>query len=174
MIELLDVLDEKGVATGKSVPRPEVHKNGLWHATVHIYVYSIVNNMPQILVHLRSASKDLYPNTWDPVLGGHVKSGNTATQTAIEELSDEIDLSISSKDLIVGPVVKTDKGPDKEFNHIYGCKFPQETTLRFRDKEVQKAKWMKSEDVLQAIKTSPSKWRPTLDEFSAVNSVIFL
>jgi isopentenyl-diphosphate Delta-isomerase len=164
--ELVHVLNEKGLPTGKSMPRAEVHEKGFWHGTVHVYVYNIVDNEPQILVHLRSPRKDLYPNTWDPVLGGHIKAGSNPTKTVIDELSDEVGLLVSPDDLIVGPVMKADKGRDKEFNHIFLCRFPSGSSVNFKDNEVQEVKWMGFDKVLQNIKDFPSRWRPSLNEFS--------
>ena len=167
MSELLDVLDEQGIQTGVSVQRSEVHKNGLWHGTVHIYVCRMIGQKVEILVHLRSASKDLYPNTWDPVLGGHIQAGNTPIQTVEEELSQEVGLSISPEDLIVGPIVKADKGSDKEFNHIFVYLFPSDASVYFKDNEVQEVRWMELDEVLRSIETAPTEWRPTCDEFLA-------
>ena len=172
MSELLDVLDEYGASTGVRVSRSEVHQKGLWHATVHVYVYRVVNNKTQVLVHLRSAKKDLYPNTWDPVLGGHVKAGKTSIETAIEELDEEIGLSVSAHDLVVGPTLKADKGLDKEWNHLFVCKFPSETEMHFKDQEVKEVRWVELDEVPEAIRAAPEKWRPTPEEFSAAHSVV--
>lgn len=172
MSELVEVLDEQGVYTGATAPRAEVHAQGLWHATVHIYTYRIVENHIELLVHLRSTSKDLYPNTWDPVLGGHIQAGRTALQTVVEELNDEIGIQISTTDVIVGPILKIDKGLDKEFNHIFAYPLPVDAILHFKDQEVQKVRWMKFDDILQSIQTSPSEWRPTIDEFKTAHSIV--
>jgi isopentenyldiphosphate isomerase len=171
MIEMLDIFDDQGVPTGMSAPRSEVHKKGLWHGTVHIYVYRIVDHETKILVHLRSAHKDLYPNTWDPVLGGHIQAGSTPTQTVLEELAGEIGLSLSPSNLVGGSVIKADKGLDKEFNHIFACPFPEHAVVDFRDHEVQKVRWMGLDEVLEALRISPAEWRPTLAEFSAAHSI---
>lgn len=165
-MELLDVYDATGAPTGVWAPRSEVHQKGLWHATVHIYVYRLVGNRTQVLAHLRSAKKDLYPNTWDPVLGGHIKSGKTPVETAIEELDEEIGLSVSVADLVVGPILKADKGLDKEWNHLFACKLPYGATIQFKDKEVQKVRWVELDEISRAIQITPTEWRPTFEEFS--------
>lgn len=170
MSELLDVLDKQGISTGTSVARAEVHEKGLWHGTVHIYVYRAVDKGIQILVHLRAVNKDLYPNTWDPVLGGHIRSGQTPIQTVIDELNDEVGLSVSPSDLVMGLVVKADKGLDKEFNHLFTYQFPPSAEMRFKDNEVQKVRWMSFDEILESIRTFPSEWRPTVDEFLTARS----
>ena len=54
-MELIDVLDENGVKTGKIVTRSEVHKKGLWHRSI---VVAIVNENNQILMQQRSYKKE--------------------------------------------------------------------------------------------------------------------
>ena len=170
--ELVDVLNEKGLVTGRISPRSEIHEKGFWHGTVHIYVYKIVNNEPQLLAHLRSVNKDSYPNTWDPVLGGHIKAGSNPIRTVIDELREEIGLEVSRNNLIVGPAMKADKGKDKEFNNIFLCHFPKNSILSFKDNEVQKVKWMSFDEIFDNIHKFPSKWRPSLDEFSTYSVAV--
>lgn len=166
MSELLDVLNEQGEPTGKSVPRVDIHSMGLWHGTVHVYTYRIVAaGGIQILIHLRAAHKDMYPNTWDSVLGGHIQSGQTSIQTVIDELGDEVGLLVSLKDLTIGPIIKADKGLDKEFNHLFAYQFPANAKMHFKDNEVQEVKWLDLDLVLESIRTASSEWRPTADEF---------
>ena len=163
MSELIDVLDEQGNKTGTTLSRKEVHASGCWHATVHIYVYRLVDNKVQLLTHLRSAKKDLYPSTWDPVLGGHVQSGHDELETVVDEMEGEVGLKVSPKDLVVGPVVKADKGNDKEFNHLFAFAFPEQADLIFTDHEVQEVRWIDVDAVLNSL---PSRdWRPTAAEF---------
>ena len=119
MRELIDVLDLLGCRTGQTCLRSDAHKLGYWHATVHIFVYRFRENELQLLVHLRSQSKDLYPDTFDPVFGGHVQSGSEPIATACEELSGEIGITVVASQLQQGPVLMADKGLDKEFNHLF-------------------------------------------------------
>ena len=166
MDELLDVLDEWGGSTGIPSPRSEVHKLGLWHGTVHVYVCRVVEARLELLVHLRSPLKDLYPNAWDPVLGGHIQSGRTPQAAVIEELAGEIGLTVSENDLSTGPVFKADKGLDREFNYLFVSHLPHAAKIRFEDKEVRAIVWMEPELIFEAIRMSSQKWRPTLAEFS--------
>jgi 8-oxo-dGTP pyrophosphatase MutT (NUDIX family) len=117
------------------------------------------------------AGNEETPNTWDPVLGGHIQAGSTPTQTVLEELAGEIGLSLSPSNLVGGSVIKADKGLDKEFNHIFACPFPEHAVVDFRDHEVQKVRWMGLDEVLEALRISPAEWRPTLAEFSAAHSI---
>ena len=43
----------------------------------------------KILLGLRSADRDYYPNTWD-TFGGHLEEGETLEQTLVRELEEEL------------------------------------------------------------------------------------
>jgi len=97
--EYLDVLDENGNLTGKSLPRSEVHKKGLLHRVVHVW---IATSKGEVVLQKRAACKESFPNLWDISAAGHVKAGSTSMQTAREELHEELGLDL----------------PEKEFNKI--------------------------------------------------------
>ena len=54
-MEKIEVLNEKGEKTGEVVSREEVHRLGLWHKTVHIW---IVNGKNEVLLQKRCAQKE--------------------------------------------------------------------------------------------------------------------
>jgi len=91
MEELLDVLDENGIKTGKILSRNEVHKQGLWH---RIIVVAIVNEKNQILMQQRSADKDKNPNMWDISVTGHLSTGQDSLTAATREISEEVTVSL--------------------------------------------------------------------------------
>jgi len=37
-MELIDILDEQGNPTGQVKPQPDVHRDGDWHKTVHLWI----------------------------------------------------------------------------------------------------------------------------------------
>ena len=47
MFEFFDVLDEEGSKTGKIKPREELHRDGDWHKSVHVW---IVNDNAEVLL----------------------------------------------------------------------------------------------------------------------------
>lgn len=58
-MELIDVLNENGVKTGKIASRDEVHQKGLWHRAI---VVAIINEKNEILLQQRSANKEKNAN----------------------------------------------------------------------------------------------------------------
>lgn len=89
--ELIDVLNENGLKTGKVLSRNEVHKQGLWH---RIIVVAIINEKNEILIQQRSANKDKNPNMWDISVTGHLSSGQDSLSAATREISEEVSVSL--------------------------------------------------------------------------------
>ena len=91
-MELLDVYDENGNITGKTVVRGD--KNAKFNVGEHIAVGIIVieNSKHQFLVQKTSKQKDgLYAFT-----GGHIDHGETPISTIKREVLEEIGIDISN------------------------------------------------------------------------------
>lgn len=169
MDEYLDILDENGNETGEKRLRSEVHSQGLWHRTVHIYFYRKEEGKIELLVHLRSKNKDLKPNTWDTRFGGHLKSGQSIDQALIGEVKEETGLEIKRERLHDGPIIKRDKFPNREFTFAYFYEFTGDSNqLSFKDHEVQKVKWMDIEDIARAMVDYQDKWSPRAEHFGQI------
>lgn len=158
-MEYLDIVDENNVLTGEKRLRSEVHSQGLWHRTVHIYLFKLVENEIYFLVHLRAKNKDLHPNCWDTRFGGHIKSGGSIEDGIKSELMEEVGLELQQSSLIQGEVYKRDHYPNREFTHSFYYRFDGDiTTLKFNDGEVQEIKWMKSTDIFESMEENPDIW----------------
>lgn len=164
MEELIDILDSEGKLTGESRPRSIVHTTGLWHRTVHIYFYRKLDKGIELLVHLRSKTKDLNPNKWDTRFGGHLQAGDTLEKALANELKEEVGITAEPDKLTAGPTHKREKFPNNEFTSVYFYEFDGDiNTLSFKDGEVQEVKWINVNDVLESITDNPEQWssRPT-------------
>lgn len=173
MTEFFDIVDENNEPTGKTATRAEAHSSGLWHKTVHIYFFRRRNGELEFLAHLRAATKDLNPNRWDPRFGGHVKSGKTLYETAIEEIEDEVGLKLKTNDLIDGPVFKREYFPNNEYSKTYFYEFNgKNDELHFKDGEVQKIKWVSEKEILKEFEINPEEWSSNPVEFKDVLSFV--
>ncbi len=86
--EIFDVCDERDNVIGQT-PRSEVHARNLLHRAVHIWVY---NSQGELMIHLRSTSKDQYPSCYTSSASGHVDAGETYETAAQRELQEELNL----------------------------------------------------------------------------------
>ena len=157
--EYFDILDEQGNPTGEKRSRFEAHSQGLWHKVVHIYLFRKINNEIEFLVHLRSKTKDLNPNTWDTRFGGHLKSDESIEDALVMEIKDEIGLTLKPNDFIQGETQRSDKFPNREFVSVFYHNYNDELDkLKFDDGEVQAVKWMTLEDIIESMKKEPKNW----------------
>lgn len=130
-LELLDVLDEAGQPTGLRKSRAEVHRDGDWHRSFHLW---IVRERRYVLVQRRSRSKSLEPGKLDVSVGGHYRAGETLTEV-IREAEEELGLVLRPEQLAsLGTRRAARRYPealDREVQHIYAlcCEQPLEHYL---------------------------------------------
>ena len=96
MEEQIDILDKTGKKTGEVRGRTEVHHLGLWHRTVHIWLFDKAGN---ILFQLRAHDKENHPNLYDTSCAGHISAGDSSLESAVREISEELGLKKSPSDL---------------------------------------------------------------------------
>ena len=121
MDELIDILTPEGKPTGKTALKSEAHKNGWFHATVHIWLYTTDY---KILLQQRAFTKKVFPGLWDISVAGHIGAGESILSSAKREVFEEIGLTLEEKDLIkIGTrihQVSHDNGiQDNEHHHVF-------------------------------------------------------
>ena len=91
MEEMIDVYNEQtGEQTGEVISKKEAHKKGIWHSSIHLLIVN--NDKTKTLLQKRCAEKDLYPNTWDIAVGGHIDASELPEEAARREFSEELGL----------------------------------------------------------------------------------
>lgn len=94
--EYIDIVTKTGKTTGKTALKSEIHSQGFYHNTAHIWFYTKEGS---ILLQQRAASKTIYPLLWDVSVSGHVDAGESITEGGIRETEEEIGLKIKTNDL---------------------------------------------------------------------------
>jgi isopentenyldiphosphate isomerase len=87
--DLVDVLDDGGRIVGQATRR-EMRARRLPHRSTYILVF---NRHGELFIHLRTATKDVWPSHWDPCVGGVVAAGESFDDGAARELEEEIGVS---------------------------------------------------------------------------------
>ena len=97
MDELIDILTHDGKPTGKTALKSEAHKNGWFHATVHIWLFT---KDEKIVLQKRALTKKVFPGLWDISVAGHIAAGEDILMAAKREVFEEIGLNIQKEALI--------------------------------------------------------------------------
>lgn len=152
---MIDVLNENGEKTGEIVSREDVHKLGLWHKCVHIW---IINGKGEILLQKRSEQKVTNPNMWTTATSGHLSAGDSSIEGAIRELSEEIGLKVNEDELNYLFTVKESKEKkpktilDNEITDVYLMQKDIDiSNLKLQAEEVSKVKWFSYDEFKKMV-----------------------
>ena len=99
MEEYLDVIDENGVPTGKTVERSVAHREGFPHRTSHLWLVRRRNGRIQVLLQKRAMTKS-FPGCYDISSAGHIPAGQDFCPSAIRELQEELGLTAEESELV--------------------------------------------------------------------------
>ena len=148
-MEVLDIYDEYMNKIG-SESRQVVHQNGLWHKTVHCWMYDEKGN---VYFQIRADSGKLYTTA-----SGHLLSGETVRDAFRREIKEEIGCNVDANDALALEVVfwRQDKPQkqwhDRAFAHIYANKLPVDyTNFHFQTEEVAGLVRVNAKDCLDLL-----------------------
>ena len=147
-MEYLDAYNEEHEKIG-TYPRDEVHEKGMWHDTIHCWLY---DNNGNVYFQVRSDANKLYTTA-----SGHVQAGETLNQAFGREVKEEIgiDIDFEKAELVRVNHWKMDKEKngkiikDRAFANIYILNIETEPDrFLFLDGEVDGVVKVNSTDVL--------------------------
>jgi isopentenyldiphosphate isomerase len=87
--ELFDVVTADGDPTGITKRRADVHHDGDWHRSIHIWIYGVDDGVPFLLMNQRGLAKDTSPGLLDAPVAGHLGAGETVAD-AFREMEEEV------------------------------------------------------------------------------------
>ncbi len=84
--EYFETFDEEGRPAGR-VARPRVHRYGLWHRAVHVWLF---RSDGRVYVQRRAPDKDVSPDCLDVSVGEHLQPGEDFRDAAYRGLAEEL------------------------------------------------------------------------------------
>lgn len=152
-MEYLDTYDENKNFIGKE-PRDYVHENGLWHNTVHCWLYDKEGN---VYFQIRKNESKFYTTA-----SGHVLAGESIKEGFGREIKEEIGLDINyeSAKLVDVVIWKMDKEKpdgkifrDRAFSNVYVCEFTGDySNFKFDESEILGVVKVNASEVLELFK----------------------
>jgi isopentenyldiphosphate isomerase len=144
--DLVDVVDDEGRVVGRATRR-EMRARRLPHRSTYILVF---NRRGELFVHLRTATKDVWPSHWDTCVGGVVAAGESFDDCAARELEEEIGVSAPLERLF--PVVYTDS---TTIVHGMAYRTTHDGPFRLQAEEVVRGEFVRVDDVMQRAAREP-------------------
>ncbi|MGI8483514.1 MAG: NUDIX hydrolase [Thermomicrobiales bacterium] len=87
--ELFDIVTAYGVPTGAIKRRADVHRDGDWHRSIHVWIYGNDETGPFLLFQRRGMDKDTWPGVLDATAAGHLAAGE-CVEDAFREIEEEL------------------------------------------------------------------------------------
>lgn len=147
--EMFDVVNERNEVLEQK-PRFEVHRAGLLHRAVHIFV---LNREEKLLLQKRSMYKDVAPGTWDSSAAGHLAVGESYDAAAEREIMEELGVRIELR-----PVWPLKACEDLGWEFILLYQGRCEGPFRFPSTEISEVKWWTPEEIDAAIASQPDEF----------------
>jgi isopentenyldiphosphate isomerase len=139
--ELIDVLNSDGSPAGIRKPKADVHRDGDWHRSVHVWIFTPDG---RVLLQKRSLRKENNPGLWDVSAAGHVSAGEDWMTSAIREVEEELGLRLSTAEIRhaatfrESAVMNDGTWIENEFHEVYVVKREIDfTSLVLQDGEVE-------------------------------------
>jgi isopentenyldiphosphate isomerase len=145
--ETVDIVDEEDRVVGQA-SRAEVRARGLRHRAAYILVF---NSRGQLFVHLRTASKDVYPGHYDVAVGGVVGAGESYDEAARRELAEE--LGITQLDLRRVLALRFDDADNHINGMVYSCTW--DGAVQLQAEEIVSGEWLDLDAVIERTGQAP-------------------
>ncbi len=153
--ELLDLVNENDVVIDtilrEEVPNLATNKRGFVRA-VGIFLQDSNN---QLFIPTRSLQKKLLPGAYDFSAAGHVASGQSYIECAVQETAEELNIQLNTSSFrLIGTLAPLNGIP--YFNHIFIVEY--EKTPLYNKEDFYKAEWLYPEELIESIKSGhPAK-----------------
>src|SRR5688572_18384962 len=124
---MVDVVNDAG-ETVSVVTRAEMRAKRLPHRCVYVLVF---NTKGELFIHLRTATKDVYPSYWDTCIGGVMRAGENYVLGAVREIREELGIMAPPRALF--PLRYTDEHTDV---HGLVCRLAHNGPFKLQAEEI--------------------------------------
>ena len=175
MDEYIEEYDFEGKPTGNKILKSYAHKNGVFHSTIHLWLYT---SDREILVQKRSKNKTINPDVWDIIsVAGHIGYSESKKNAAIREAQEEIGVKLNDFDLKnIGIYYNKKKFKhliDAEFHNVFISEIKKESIDKnFRNEEVDEIKFLRIDEIKNIINNKTEGYLILDDSVQYYNDVL--
>ena len=175
--ELFDVLSDSGERTETRKRRGDIHRDGDWHASVHIWIARRRIGGMEYLLQKRADDKDSFPGCYDAASTGHIDAGEDPITSAVRELREELGVRARPSELVL--LFRRKVSEDNVFHgkrflnneikwvFLYKGALP-ETAINFEQDEISAVGWQSAVDIGYALEHKDPRYCIDLQEFREV------
>jgi isopentenyldiphosphate isomerase len=144
--ELVDVIDDAG-NTVAVVTRRDMRARKLPHRCTYVLVF---NKRGELFIHLRTATKDVFPGHWDVCIGGVLTAGETFVRGARREIREELGIDADAVELF--PLWYRDAAT---FAHGVAFRLEHDGPFALQVEEIVRGEFVPIANVLERIQRDP-------------------
>ena len=146
--ELVEEVDEHGNVL-RVVTRAQMRAEQLRHRCTYI---GVVDSQGRLLIHQRSADKEVYPSHWDVCAGGVCTAGEGWDDSARRELAEELGIDVPLEHLGHG-TWEEEGGGASLVGHVYLAR--SDGPFSFDDGEVVQARFVDDDELDELLRSVP-------------------
>ena len=151
--EIFDLVNDRDEVIGQRT-RSEVHRLGLKHRAVHVFVF---NDRGELFLQKRSLLKDNHPGVWDSSASGHLDTGEDYDACAVRELGEEIGLFVNVPPVRLFKVTACHE-TGEEFVWLYRC--AAEGPFQLLPAEIDEGGWFAPGAIDRWLAEKPADFAP--------------
>lgn len=160
-MEYLDIVDEQGNPTGKTIERSVAHALGIRHRTSHVWIFRKHEDKLEVLLQKRCRTKDSFPGCYDISSAGHIPAGIDFIPSAIRELKEELGIDVLPEELLFcgqrkfrfEQVFHGKLFVDDQVSNVYMLfKDLQMNEFHLQESEVEEVIWMEWGECMNQVK----------------------
>jgi len=149
--ELIEFVDEDCQSLG-ILPRGEVHALGVFHKSVHIFLF---NSKGEIYLQKRGLDREEFPGLWSSSASGHIDPGEPLAYCAQRELKEELGIKVKLEEVLhVKPIPETNWECVTLFEGLTD-KIPKPNPH-----EILEGRFFKAEEVERLLRETPEIFSP--------------
>jgi 8-oxo-dGTP diphosphatase len=171
--ELLRIYTPAGEVTDTFRRRSEVHRDGDWHGTIHLWV---MNSFAELLFQKRADTAELNPGLWDVSAAGHIVNDDSPELSLEREALEELGITIAAKEVNWLFTLKSESHTDilheRVFQHVYLIKRNIDLTeLNLQVEEVAGVAWHHY-SILARLREDSTGFVPRLEEYARLSDYL--
>ena len=160
-MEFLDVVDENGMPTGKTVERSVAHANGIRHRTSHVWLLRRRPAGVEVLLQKRSDNKDSFPGCYDTSSAGHIPAGVDFVPSALRELREELGVEVRAEELVYcgqrkfhfEEIFHGERFKDNQISNVYLLWMDREAdAFQIQKEELSEVRWFDFDECMEDVK----------------------
>ncbi|MCX6910754.1 MAG: NUDIX domain-containing protein [Verrucomicrobia bacterium] len=151
--ELFDVVNANDEVIGQAT-RGEVHRRGLMHRAVHIFVFNFAGHL---YLQKRSQTKDKHPGCYDSSASGHHDAGEDADTCAQRELREELGLEAGAG---LTRLFKIPACAETGWEHVTFYTLQTDAPPQPNPREIESGRFFTLAEVLRMIEADPRQFTP--------------